>query len=842
LVAALAAALFLIAGSGLTAWADASTLEIALEPSGVKATDVALTITGTGITGSRTVFVRQASGIEVLKDVRLITVGIPGITFTPLGESAGAAFDVPPASGAAVVTITADQPTQPGSAMGVIVAVHAGNPVVLGNLTVTKETQPDLVLAGAGDNGIAVQARMTGFSQRLPVVSTTSTAITDLRARVAPLVADGTNRTVDATLTRAGTAVPADQELAIASRSELMPPLDLAAELPVAGTYRSQLTLTWADKTLVVPIVVNRVDTPLSITILDAGTVSVTTFGSRTVRVPVNVTNSSSETVRVDPPTLARLLRDNGSGNTAPAGVKITEPLDPFELAGHKSRRIEVALERLPGVGTYSGTLRFSGGDGSVDAPVNIGVRSPWGLALVPILLGVIVGTGLRYYFQEWRGSSVSRIRAAHLHAALTAVANNHPDATEQDRSAVFALRDRLGPVLGRSPVVDASAAKTLMDAIENRVSAVDRWLILAAEAKMTSVPLRRLVDQAKDTFLDLARPPADVTKALDDLAKLLDSLAELQRGIANLDRTVAQWVRARPSGAIQHGAGEVRDALELARGALGQLDVDSARTGLADAQKRVVGLLADDLALLVPPTAPPGFDEQEWTSKQTNFEQCVASIRTSPSPEVASTTYQNCYRDLLRSLVTGLSKAIDSVLNASPKPTADAAKRLLGAKAEATQASEAIEEHPAIAEALWRAANKAYAESVPAAGPGKLGGPPAQSVAPAPAVELDRALPALLAEPSPGGRRPAAETAVPTEAQLTRKYWLAWWLSTLSVALIAAALGLSLLWVPDLGWGGPADLLAAVLWGLGVQAAGNGAVKGAADVLSSFQAGPAKA
>lgn len=88
-------------------------------------------------------------------------------------------------------------------------------------------------------------------------------------------------------------------------------------------------------------------------------------------------------------------------------------------------------------------------------------------------------------------------------------------------------------------------------------------------------------------------------------------------------------------------------------------------------------------------------------------------------------------------------------------------------------------------------------------------------------------------------GQGPPAAGELPTTAELTNTEQRYEWIGLAIAAAVTFILGMQLLYASNPTWGGPGDIVAALLWGFGVQVAGASSFKGLFQLRSDLQ-GPA--
>jgi hypothetical protein len=248
--------------------------------------------------------------------------------------------------------------------------------------------------------------------------------------------------------------------------------------------------------------------------------------------------------------------------------------------------------------------------------------------------------------------------------------------------------------------------------------------------------------------------------------------------------------------------------------------DLDTADTAAGAARLAWLNALGEELAALVPPDPPNGFDPERWSALRRAVTGYTAALGDADE-QAAVAAYRAGYGAYLSGLAGELALQADATAETFPgaREVAEQARNAAAAAEEGRLAAAWSHYEEAkrafdglVEEALGVSRSRRSIEGVPAASPAAAAAAPAET-------DLPEASQTTL--PAPAG------SALPSLADLNRRLARVDWTITILVGAAAVALGVFLLWQPDSSWGEAEDILAAILWGLGLHQVGNEAFAG---------------
>jgi hypothetical protein len=252
------------------------------------------------------------------------------------------------------------------------------------------------------------------------------------------------------------------------------------------------------------------------------------------------------------------------------------------------------------------------------------------------------------------------------------------------------------------------------------------------------------------------------------------------------------------------------------------------------DARTRYVDLLATELKLRLDAARPGWLEDAAWARLQTAVRAELARLDAAATPEQKLAAYEQSQALYLRETARTLGEAVQAVLATRSLPVEarpfleKAAMKSQNARSRAT----VLDLHGADAsfreaEAAW---NEYQAWRLKAGF--KLGvGTPTSPASPPGGVPLGLTVAPIRANVGRGTRILSSRTLGARLGFLDS-------VITIVAALFAVYLGVQLLWEPDLTWGTTGDKFAALLWGLGLQQAGNETFRGVADLVGRVGGG----
>lgn len=739
-------------------------------------------------------------------------------------------------------------------------------------LSVMHYPKPQLRVVGAKEDGFAFQLPTPSFNRSF-LIESLNQSETVLRIQVDPFVGpDGAP--VVASWTIGGAAA---QEVRVAGLESAT--VSIVAMLPLTGTYSSGLTLIYNQERQTTRLVVNRTR-PVPPVMLNAVATTLTDLGcpaswylSRTLlfgltgllnclgtgnpSVWLSLTSTSAQTETLEPPTLIGLTLQGANGTTSqarftrivaqdPSGQMITPTL---VLAPGATQQMRVTVLGLHGAGEYNGVLQVKGANTQpLERSIQILAREGWWVAVTVIGLGILLSTGIRLLARVVRPRLATQAR---LRLALRRFEELEQELGGQDGSLLDAAEQKLLVKWARAVRAQYDLAfwghdqnsDAMIKQVEARISRFSdmvnlRRQIDALQPTCLQPPLRQQLDAIRSA-LTTAATDADFTSldaqigtlqtAVDETpSKWLDSQITMLTGqVTALQVQQADLVTQKQ---------DVVTQIQQARDELNQNRVESARQTYEQARYLYARLLIDALwHKLDDSTLPAGFaDQADWDALRNQGKTDLGAARQSltTDPEQAIRQYERVYATYLSEAILRAKKDAEQkrsemeAKTATPGSTEEKEKnRQLASLQAAEQAlDEAQQQVKAqnlnMASTQYEDARKQLEAIGAAQQRGVFLGHPtaktATSIGP-----LAAALPGGVPEPAPGATpiRPIARLSL----DLPTVQWLNWSVVLVEAVLAAAVfvvavlLGLNLLWVNSLTWGGWGAYVVAFLWGLGL-------------------------
>ena len=630
--------------------------------------------------------------------------------------------------------------------------------------------------------------------------------------------------------------------------------LVLSADLPLPGTYRGTFSVITACARITQAYTVNlpRHVNPVELT--GGGAVEVR-VGSRDIVIPFTLHDTTITSVLVYSPSLDDLRRQHGADTSmaVPLGGSVVRLaggsdtiLDTFRLHAGDSQPLELRI--LGGVndaGTYAGTVRVAGPTfSSFTVPIKLYARESACFAALLILIGIGVAEIVRWLrdrtlprLEQQRQAAVQLEALAQLEQGMGEPATSSPE----ERAALDRIQAGLTTVYQASAPKGSPSYDAMLADMGRRLQLLPNWATLRRQIETLQPPeLRRdlqkslapvhaflvgagTADEAAANAAEetLHAIPGKIDEALrDHLIKRIEEFSE----------QVKQERAAHPSNDafLERIEETVENGLTQSKTLAMAGDLARALAAFEDARLSYVDLLAKELQLRLDEPRPSWLEDADWARIQAAVRAELSPLETGTTPEQRLATYERSQALYLRESARTLGKAAQAILKGASS-SAEEQKLLNKAevKSQEAQSRAAIrdlhEAHTLFqeAEAAWnayqdlqRAGVKLGRSSAPTSPASPPGGVP-------PEFALARARAAV--------GRPARFL---TSRALGLRLKLLDSVISLVAALLAVTFGVYLLWEPDLTWGTTADKFAALLWGLGLQQAGNEAFRGVADLV----------
>lgn len=510
---------------------------------------------------------------------------------------------------------------------------------------------------------------------------------------------------------------------------------------------------------------------------------------------------------------------------------------DRLALGVRKARSFDLEMLGLGTAGVHNGKVRFEvEGRQPLDVSFTLVVKDHWMNAALVVTVGTLASYGLRRYLGDGRERQVWRrdIRRLidKLDTARGASAGGRP------LRVFMGLRSQLdaldADVINGSRREDVTAAfKVLskkLDLLAAYLEAERRLAELGSGAdNATTADLHKKLDGVADT---LGKPGAGdevLTAAQQSLKDLgvTDALRrQLQADLTALRTAVDQVRKTAEQSVLAVITGEVVPALTNIKRKLDQGEVDGVSAQLDQARRAYAVALADALAERI--ASEPRAEGAEWQSLRDEVLAAAQAARAAKDARTAGvaladaqTAWGKARVVKLGALVAKAASRIDAVnqteewkratkerLDASARPKLDAARAAVEAR-DAAAAEQACRE---VEDALRTFHTESLGEELPLL-------LAASGTAPEP-VTLG-ALPALRAQEI------EVEAPEMSEAELSARIAANDALVVFALTVVAAAMGVTVLWARSEAWGTLEDYLTALLWGFGLHQVGNKTFEG---------------
>lgn len=618
--------------------------------------------------------------------------------------------------------------------------------------------------------------------------------------------------------------------------------LDLKAKLPLAGEYSSWISLLCKGQR-VTTVVLKITRTTGAPTIRIAGATSVSYVGlSGTPSVKFTLQETGGVAVLLHAPVLTklgikegdRLVQADYTGveflrvKTDGTSEKIGESLEIGE-------NISVPmLMRLPGLsqpGEYTGTLTISSEDGSLpDQPVTIYLKRHWAFAAGFIAVGVL----LSYYLRRWgkidRPRLIQQRRVLQLERDLEDLGARLPK--EPDQSVLEVLRGRLQTLNDELGLGFADKPDEILKDVNGKLSILPLWS--AVRIRLEALPLQGVRDDLRtaveesERFLRNTQPgdPDPIRTTLNTALATIDKKVreDLREKIADtLKKAKAQSEELAPARKADFDARVVQTLTKADKAAAEEPIAEAeARRLLDDARKSYAQILANDLEEKVNSLKRPSqTDQQDWESLISRTRSSSSAARMAADGITATQAADAAYAGYLRLLVTAAQDQTDKLrarganLDEAQKSLDETVSRINNA--EILEAKQSYESARRVIEATEK--------SLPG-GPMMMATDENGNLVSAKPVELAPAASILTFPNLPGKQQERIDRKQRVwhdmqaiEKKIHRRdFWIA-----VVVGLVAIGIGVYMLWVENPTWGSVKDILASLLWGLGLhQTAGN--------------------
>lgn len=855
-----------VVGPGQPALAGSEQLELldaALQP--VKQTR--LVVAGGATSVSRTFFLRASEDHpDPIKDVRLsLELSAGTASFNgPGGAALPAPVVVPAHRGVFHFELTVSVPAG-GSSTGTIVAVVGDHAQGLAEVVTSAEAKPAVAIAENAD-GITRTATTTDYTLFLTL--TAGAAGAKQVSAVVPQLTDTRGVQVPVTVTINGQSGPVTMEPLATMR------LSITAQLGQPGDHTGSILISHdGAREPGVRLTITRTQVKPSVEVVAIQRIEGTTRDPVVLEAYLHET--SGQGVQLDTPQLIPTGRKEGEARVGPTfktGQVRVERIDPqsgkaspveagLNLGGSESVTIRFTVEGLEDPGEYGVKLVLAAPSAtSLTTDATILRKSPWGLAMLALLLGAGFVFLIRYYLKPRRDAAPQRVDYNNLRADFDAL-QSRQSALDTDASSIFSvITAELVELRDAANGTDTPGFTAKRDRLNVKLTLVDGWLLARRriEALRTSTGKPLLVGQLASLLpklLSRTAPKTDLDGALALTVQLSTAIDTVLR--SEVEERVAV-LRAEVEAAAQQGSylwsqaarqvltEKVMPELTTAQTVLSTTDdvalkAFDALSHLEEARKEFAAALVQDLGVRVSEPAPPSISDDDWSALRGQVQAALSEARDNDTDSVLD-AYNHAFAIFLSRLAAVAevlaTQACSTFDAAHPNPNAQQ-QAVLGHYRKAIAAAGSVA--PFVQQGKRSEAFVAYTQALT-----ETEAAAAAATGPGPALAPGPAAPKPPPPPPKGGPGPwlassaAAGAPSPRDARSfndpVRAGKLAEWLAFCISAAAATILGLSVLWAKNPTWGGLADFAVAFGWGAGLHEVAGQAVTGVGGVLKKAE------
>jgi hypothetical protein len=640
--------------------------------------------------------------------------------------------------------------------------------------------------------------------------------------------------------------------------------LVLQAELPAAGSYRGMFSIITPRSRRTHAYTVTRARRVQPVAHTGGGAVRVQTRG-REVIIPFALHDTSGAVVELHAPSLEELRWVHGAdttfavqyGSAYVRRVGGTDSLGAILLAPNRSEELEMVIKNaVDGAGTYTGKIRVAGPDfAPFSIPLKLYAREGKGAAMFLIVIGIVLAEGIRRIRGDVRPRWQRQREAAALVESLAKLEQQIAEVgavAEEERRVLDHLNARLRSFYEDPNVGTRADADPFLADMRKRLERLPDWVNLRRRiAALQPAELRDDLHLRLDPVRDylLASKMEDDASA-SNMSTVLHGLPdEIQKSLrAHLDKQIDEFMdlvkqerAAHPSddSFLEFVEANVHKRLKEAKSLVDADQLTQAVRAFDDARIRYVDLLLGELRLRLDQPRPSWVDDTGWNKLRSTVSAELERIGAAMTPEQKLAGYEQVQALYLREAARTLAEAARKQL-AIPNLEMEGKEHLEKTTTHA-QESQSLAAIPDLqgAGAAFREAETAWEQYrellVKRQGVRMSTTDTTMAASPPGVLPKEIRLVAVSA--------PVARVYVPLSSGslASRILWLDLLMSGLA-ALFAMFLGVQLLWDPDLTWGTSADKFAALLWGLGLQQAGNEMFRGVADLVGRVGGTPQKA
>ncbi|MGA3016008.1 MAG: hypothetical protein ABSF62_02735 [Bryobacteraceae bacterium] len=710
-----------------------------------------------------------------------------------------------------------------------------------------------IVVSGATADGLAIPTTTAAVSYPI-VLHNTSNAAIGIRVEITDFVGP------DSQLYTATLKDPANAGAAAGPSVTLNLPalqtkrLMLETTAPLAGTYQSSIDLIYAKVGHPISLKITRTSVAPTVKVNGLDAAAFEGGGTRSFRFSIQETSGAKVTLR--PPAISafsvksadktlQAAYDSAKAYRVNPDGSETKLTSPFDVDGWSAAVIRMEIAGLTAPGEYTAAIDIGSRDAGLPSQTfSIFVKRSALLAALLIAIGVGFSTLIRRYTRIDRPRLLLRRKILLLDSDIEVMRSRLPDAPDGEL---------LGALSGRLRRADAEIdlGNTSVDDVLNDVNAkltlVPDWSNLRKKIEATQPPavadpFRPILQAARELILANANATAQqiqdtgtaLRKARTDLdaavrQKIVDQVTAIQVAVKDTPPALSDVHK-------EDFAAQVTAVLAQAVNAANQSPPDVAKAGqlIDQARRAAARIMVNDLGEKL--VQPDELSQDVWGPLESRFQVAAAKVRAATTGDQAMSAYQDADAAWLAAMIeaaTSQAKAVKDRAAASQDPE----KQAFAAKMQQALSTLSTARNSMAAGDL-KSGRVSYNTVKPAIADGLAALPPA----PRPrAMDADTTARSprrifslfgsseIIQIPGLSASSPVETTAErqlrpfrdirSIEKEIARRdRWVA-----SAVGIAAVILGVFLLWVDNLTWGTAKDMIAAVLWGLGLhQVAGN--------------------
>jgi hypothetical protein len=639
-----------------------------------------------------------------------------------------------------------------------------------------------------------------------------------------------------------------------------LPPLEamrieLRANVPLSGTYQSSLSLIYGGKRYVLPLKIARTSVVPTVRLTGLDSAAFEGCAARSFRFTLQETSGAKVSLR--PPVLISLsLKESEKTVQATyqgAKAYLVQPdgsetaiTSTLEVPANASVLVRMQVTGLDQPGEYAAALDVGSADGSLPPQAfSIFVKRSVFLAALLIALGVGMSLLIRKYTKVDRPRLLLLRRILLLRTDIEVMRSRLSD--DANQALLDTLLQRLDRASGDTDLGITSGVDDVLNDVNGKLSLVPDWSnlrrkiadvappSLADAARQTLATAQEFIQSPNNGAADQLKTTADALRngsiALDGVvrAAIVSQITDAQKAVKDAPQSLSDAHREEFNNEVIAVLSQANDASQKS-----PPDVGAARKLIDEARRAAGRIMVNDLDEKL--VRPDDISVEAWTALEAPFRNAASKVRAATTGDQATAAYRDADAAWLAAMIEAAAKQADAVRTRAAAATEDAKKAYADKMQEVLAHLSAARKQLrngelATARTTYNDAYDAICEGLKTLPPA----PQARSMDGASVVRQPQRWFSLFRSPAiieiPGltmsssaqstsGRDPWLWSPLRTlEREIARRdRWI-----TFGVGTIAVVLGVFLLWVGNLTWGNAKDLIAAVLWGLGLhQVAGN--------------------